>query len=157
MPCEKHGPMASVTTKTSAFGLGFCLLSPSGHVFHMAWVTMIKSYSINYYPLFRVRSWNNGVHCMSFYILMEGSSVWNLGKDIDTLEKLQEKWSRLCSHPLTLPALADKRSATDLYKVYKYTHDLYKTDPSTFFTHPRWRYTVSRSYSRDIWRMSCAT
>ena len=24
---------ASVTTKTSAFGLGFCLLSPSGHVF----------------------------------------------------------------------------------------------------------------------------
>ena len=27
--------------------------------------------SMNYYPLFRVRSWNNGVHCMSFYILME--------------------------------------------------------------------------------------
>ena len=26
MPCEKHGPRASVTTKTSAFGLGFCLL-----------------------------------------------------------------------------------------------------------------------------------
>ena len=24
--------------------------------------------SMNYYPLFRVRSWNNGVHCMSFYI-----------------------------------------------------------------------------------------
>ena len=26
--------------------------------------------SMNYYPLLRVRSWNNGVHCMSFYILM---------------------------------------------------------------------------------------
>ena len=26
--------------------------------------------SMNYYPLFRVRSWNNGVHCMSFYILI---------------------------------------------------------------------------------------
>ena len=25
---------------------------------------------MNYYPLFRVRSWNNGMHCMSFYILM---------------------------------------------------------------------------------------
>ena len=25
--------------------------------------------SMNYYPLFRVRSWNNGVSCMSFYIL----------------------------------------------------------------------------------------
>ena len=45
MPCEKHGPRASVTTKTSAFGLGFCLLSPSGHVFHTARETMIKSYS----------------------------------------------------------------------------------------------------------------
>ena len=46
MPCEKHGPRASVTTKTSAFGLGFCLLSPSGHVFHTARETMIKSYSM---------------------------------------------------------------------------------------------------------------
>ena len=26
--------------------------------------------SMNYYPLFRVRLWNNGVRCMSFYILM---------------------------------------------------------------------------------------
>ena len=26
--------------------------------------------SMNCYPLFRVRSWNNGVRCMSFYILM---------------------------------------------------------------------------------------
>ena len=27
--------------------------------------------SMNYDPLFRVRSWNNGVRCMSFYILIE--------------------------------------------------------------------------------------
>ena len=47
MPCEKHGPRASVTTKTSAFGLGFCLLSPSDNVFHKAWETMIKSYIID--------------------------------------------------------------------------------------------------------------
>ena len=50
MPCEKHGPRASVTTKTSAFGLGFCLLSPSGHVFHTTRETMIKSYSTWYQP-----------------------------------------------------------------------------------------------------------
>ena len=31
--------------------------------------------SMNYYPLFRARSWNNGVHCMSFYILMETLSA----------------------------------------------------------------------------------
>ena len=29
--------------------------------------------SMTYYPLFRVRSWNNGVRCMSFYIL---KMVW---------------------------------------------------------------------------------
>ena len=51
MPCQKHGPRASVTTKTSAFGLGFCLLSPSGHVFHTAWETMIKSYNTVYFVL----------------------------------------------------------------------------------------------------------
>ena len=37
--------------------------------------------NMNYYPLFRVRSWNNGVRCMSFCILMEsiseGSIVFN--------------------------------------------------------------------------------
>ena len=27
--------------------------------------------SLNYHPLFRVRSWNNGMRCMSFYILIQ--------------------------------------------------------------------------------------
>ena len=27
--------------------------------------------SMNYYPLFRIRSWNNGVCCMSHYVLMD--------------------------------------------------------------------------------------
>ena len=31
--------------------------------------------SMNYYPLFRVRSWNNGVRCMSFYILLGKSAT----------------------------------------------------------------------------------
>ena len=30
-----------------------------------------QSGSMNYNPLFRVRSWNNGVRCMSFYILID--------------------------------------------------------------------------------------
>ena len=54
VPCEKHGPRASVTTKTSAFGLGFCLLSPSGHVFHTARETMIKSYIPSQPPMQKV-------------------------------------------------------------------------------------------------------
>ena len=36
--------------------------------------------SMKYYPLFRVRSWNNGVHCMSIYILIgwSDSGCWGL-------------------------------------------------------------------------------
>ena len=63
MPCEKHGPRASVTTKTSAFGLGFCLLSPSGHVFHTAWETMIKSYSISQIAKFMGPTWGPPGSC----------------------------------------------------------------------------------------------
>ena len=33
--------------------------------------------SMNYYPLFRVRSWSNGVRCMSFYILILLISTYN--------------------------------------------------------------------------------
>ena len=36
--------------------------------------------SMNYYPLFRVKSWNNGVRCMSFYIIKVFSweETWKL-------------------------------------------------------------------------------
>ena len=34
--------------------------------------------SMNYYPLFRVKSWNNGVRCMSLHILMWGFDVFLL-------------------------------------------------------------------------------
>ena len=33
--------------------------------------------SMNYYPLFRVRSWNNGMRCMSLYILLRRTLVGN--------------------------------------------------------------------------------
>ena len=33
--------------------------------------------SMNYYPVFRVRSWNNGVRCMSFYIHLNGA-LWEM-------------------------------------------------------------------------------
>ena len=32
----KHGPQASVTTSTSAYGLRFVYLIPSGHIFNIA-------------------------------------------------------------------------------------------------------------------------
>ena len=72
-------------------------------------------------------------------ILEYASPAWNpnLKKDIDNLEKVQERCSRLCHPPVTLPALADRRRVSDLCEVYKYTHQMYKTDSSTFFTHPQ--------------------
>ena len=44
------------------------------------WICILSYYhhqigSMNYYPLFRVRSWNNGVRCMSFYILIH-TGAW---------------------------------------------------------------------------------
>ena len=72
MPCEKHGPRASVTTKTSAFGLGFCLLSPSGHVFHTAWETMIKSYSKNMRQSTNKNSRRLGKDILEYY----GPELW---------------------------------------------------------------------------------
>ena len=39
-------------------------------IYMLCLIIIIKSEVwTNYYPLFRVRSWNNGVRCMSFYIL----------------------------------------------------------------------------------------
>ena len=72
-------------------------------------------------------------------ILEYGSPAWNpnLKKDIDSLEKVPGRCSRLCNRPLTLPPLADRRKIADLCEVYKYSHDMYKTDKSTFFTHPQ--------------------
>ena len=68
MSCEKHGPRASVTTKTSAFGFGFCLLSPSGHVFHTAWETMIKSCNIE------LRRFHCACICLAEYICFSAIS-----------------------------------------------------------------------------------
>ena len=46
--------------------------------------------SMNYYPLFRVRSWTNGVRCMSFYILM--------GNDLPGKLFFMLKWDLVRKH-----------------------------------------------------------
>ena len=43
--------------------------------------------SMNYYPLFRVRSWNNGMRCMSFYILMVELKSVHVKKDFGLSEQ----------------------------------------------------------------------
>ena len=46
MPCENHGPRDSVDKNRGRSPRFLSLLRPEGHVFHMAWETMIKSYYI---------------------------------------------------------------------------------------------------------------
>ena len=65
--------------------------------------------SMNYYPLFRVRSWNNSMRCMSFYILM---NLWYgriASSDIRVLVVFARIWP----------------SATDMQHYY---HARYPTD-----------------------------
>ena len=61
--------------------------------------------SMNYYPLFRVRSWNNVLRCMSFYILIV--SVWNFQELLPLtivipMQKIkvrgQRSWSQWCPY-----------------------------------------------------------
>ena len=66
----KHGK------NQSASGLVFCLLSPSGHVFHTTWETMIKSYNIGSgNVLLPVRR-----HSINWTIA--DFTNWNLGKKL---------------------------------------------------------------------------
>ena len=85
MQCEKHDPGASVTTKTSAFGLGFCLLSPSGHVFHTAWETMIKSYIIAYNVPGWLLKWLNSITAHGSVSNEPGSVTWLATKYLKTV------------------------------------------------------------------------
>ena len=57
--------------------------------------------SMNYYPLFRVRSWNNGVRCMSFYILIVSPSStkkgqWDSEYAVKQLEGIRWRQSFQC-------------------------------------------------------------
>ena len=47
--------------------------------------------SMNYYPLFRVRSWNYGMRCMSLYILRKGDLFFHISL-LSTLFSLNMIW-----------------------------------------------------------------
>ena len=52
--------------------MGFFVLRPNKRLSKQWWGWWFETSlsPLSYYPLFRVRSWNNGVRCMSFCILM---------------------------------------------------------------------------------------
>ena len=70
-------------------------------------------------------------------ILEYGSPSWNPWylKDITNIEKVQRRCFKLCNTPDFVPeSLVSRRLKTDLYEVYKYLHDMYKTDKHLYFT-----------------------
>ena len=64
--------------------------------------------SMNYYPLFRVRSWNNCMHCMSLYILVGSNGAmrtnYHVGKTCFTsrtcflMVRINIDWDCLAPH-----------------------------------------------------------
>ena len=55
--------------------------------------------SMNYYPLFRVRSWNNGMRCISFYILM-GSVIEDKDSKATT-NRIDVSFIHVCANELS--------------------------------------------------------
>ena len=55
--------------------------------------------SMNYYPLFRVRSWNNGVRCMSFCILMMIFNCQRLCKGFTRKDPSEGYWNECHMFP----------------------------------------------------------
>ena len=51
--------------------------------------------NVNYYPLFRVRSWNNGVHCKSLYILMAVDGLATHSPEIFQDGQLIVAWTKM--------------------------------------------------------------
>ena len=48
--------------------------------------------SMNYYRLFRVRSWNNGMRCMSFYILIIDNQIYDQQRKTATEHFISRKF-----------------------------------------------------------------
>jgi hypothetical protein len=71
-------------------------------------------------------------------VLEYGSPVWNpwLKKDINMLEKVQERCLRLSKESISLPSLATRRDQQDMCEVYKYLNNNYKTESGLFFNKP---------------------
>ena len=78
-------------------------------------------------------------------LLEYGSPAWNpwYSKDITNIEKVQRRCYKLCNSPEFEPEpLVIRRLKTDICEVYKYLHDMYKTDKSLFF------YTITAHSTR---------
>ena len=69
-------------------------------------------------------------------VLEYGSPIWSPWhkKDIDTLDKIQDRCVRLANPRPTMSTLTRRRKISDLVEVYKLINGHYKTDYQTFFS-----------------------
>ena len=93
-------------------------------------------------------------------ILEYASPAWNphLKKDINNLEKVQKRCLRLSSTEITgFDSLEFRRKFADLCEVYKFTHNMYKTDVNKMFSFSKIQLRghslkLEKSYSRTSLR-----
>ena len=111
VPCEKHGSWASVTTKTEAEGRGFCLLSPSGHVFHTARQTMIKSDNACSSSLTQFAT------CRQTAARQCKDVCWN---KLDPINGAARQRSALCKSGLNVPSVITYSMNSTLWNVWTY-------------------------------------
>lgn len=71
-------------------------------------------------------------------LLEYASVVWqpHLKKDIDLIQKVQNRCLALCPNPPVLESLENRRKRVDLVETYKIVHHEYNCDPDTFFHIP---------------------
>ena len=69
-------------------------------------------------------------------VLEYGSPTWSPHhkKEINQLESVQRRCFKIADGAISLPSLESRRKAIDLHETYKFTHNLYRTDVSKFFT-----------------------
>ena len=68
-------------------------------------------------------------------ILEYGSTVWSpyLVKDIEALDKVQQRCTRISNQPFHIEPLELRRRSHDMCEVYKYLHHSYKTNTDKLF------------------------
>ena len=68
-------------------------------------------------------------------ILEYGSTVWSpyLVKDIEALDKVQRRCTRISNHSFHIEPLELRRRRQDMCEVYKYLHHSYKTNTDNLF------------------------
>ena len=69
-------------------------------------------------------------------VIEYGSPVWAPWhkKDIQLIDKVQAKFSKLTQNDLNFEPLSNRRNTADLVEVYKYLHGLYKSNSENFFS-----------------------